>query len=411
MIYNKKDSIFFSALLWVLIMVNYKNIKIYLLFTVAFWLLFFSLNSYHKGYIVEKMKRNLVEISESGEWLLADSYDSENSSFEEFLQQKNAKDILNQTYKMLKKQYGKDYFDVGMQSIEYIGKYKGSMNFVNGDEEAVNQKISHQEITPLKSVQISSNCMRYYHLDKEVEIGKTFQNSDYKKDASQEIPIIAGADYRQYFQKGDTFYGKYLGEAKIKFVIKGFFKKNTNILLADEKINLDSRLVFPSIQISSGDEQEFQKILLSVKCQGYFHYESLNEFEKDVQKLKKIKKTTGFQYVIPMTNRELRSNQSIDMRVVILWVTAALLLWMFIGRKVIHIMFQKKRSIKQMIKRSILTIACVYGVGTLGIYWYIKIMNETHLFYMLGKTILYSFILYMLLLGLEIYKRRGEINC
>lgn len=392
-------------------MVNYKNIKIYLLFTVAFWLLLFSFHSYHKSYIVEKMKKNLVEISDSGEWLMADSYDSENSSFEEFLQQEKAKDILNQTYKMLKKQYGKDYFDVGTQSIEYIGTYKGSMKFVDGDEEAVNQKINHQEITPLKSVQISSNCMRYYRLDKKVEIGKTFQNSDYKKDVSQEIPIIAGADYRQYFETGDTFYGKYLGEAKVKFVIKGFFKKNTNILLADEKINLNSRLVFPSVQISSEDEQEFQKILLSVKCQGYFHYESLNEFEKDVKKLKKIKETTGFQYVIPVTNRELRSNQSIDMRIAILWVAAALLLWMFIGRKVIHTMFQKKKSIKQMIKRSILMIACVYGVGTVGIYWYIKITNETYLFNMLGKTILYSFILYMLLLGVEIYKRSGKINC
>lgn len=181
--------------------------------------------------------------------------------------------------------------------------------------------------------------------------------------------------------------------------------------MADEKINLNSRLVFPSVQISSEDEQEFQKILLSVKCQGYFHYESLNEFEKDVKKLKKIKETTGFQYVIPVTNRELRSNQSIDMRIAILWVAAALLLWMFIGRKVIHTMFQKKKSIKQMIKRSILMIACVYGVGTVGIYWYIEITNETYLFNMLGKTILYSFILYMLLLGVEIYKRSGKINC
>ena len=240
-----------------------------------------------------------VEISGSGEWMLTDDYDSENSSFEDFLKQKDAGAVLKETYKNVKDTFGTAYYDVSRQDIEYLGKFPGNEAYVSGGKDALNQKINEQILSPLESLQVSYDFTSQKKMDELIETGETFEKEDYQKGADQVIPVLAGASYQKIFKVGDTFQGKYLGEKDLKFQIKEFFKENVSVSLDNEEILLDRILVFPSLCLKETDSQEFQKILLSVKCQGYLHYDGKSDLEKKLEQLEKIKKETGFRYIIP----------------------------------------------------------------------------------------------------------------
>ena len=58
-------------------------------------------------------KSQEITVSESGDWMLTDDYASRDSSFEDFLKQKDAYDTLKETYEMLNNAFGGDYYDVG----------------------------------------------------------------------------------------------------------------------------------------------------------------------------------------------------------------------------------------------------------------------------------------------------------
>lgn len=240
-----------------------------------------------------------ITVSESGDWMLTDDYDSRDSSFEDFLKQKDAYNILKETCEMLKNTFGSDYYDVSRQDVEYIGEFPGDQEFVSGGKEAVNQKINGQILSPLESLQVSYNFACQKKMNELIETGEAFGKEDDQTGADQIIPVLAGASYQKIFKAGDTFQGKYLGEKDLKFRIEGFFKKDASVLLDNEEILLDCMLVFPSLCLKETDSMEFQKILLSVKCQGYLHYDRKSDLEKKMEQLEKIKKETGFRYIVP----------------------------------------------------------------------------------------------------------------
>lgn len=376
---------------------------------VLFGILFGNLNLYNESYAVEKIKESIVEVSGTGDWMLVDTYDNKNSSFESFLNQKDSYDILEKTYQMLKKEYGNKYFDVGKQNIEFIGDFRGDRGFVDGDEDSVNQHVNGQIITPLKSLQVSQNYVEQYNLDRKVEIGNCFQASDYQKNAEQVIPVIAGADYRRYYKIGDKFLGKYLGDVEMKFVIKGFFQKKSSIDLADEKMLLDTLIVFPSIQVSFKNKTEFQKTLLSVKCQGYLHYKNGNEFEKHILKLKKIKEKTGFQYVIPITNKDLEKYKVIDIRIAMATFIVALGVWFFESQKVISLIFDCGENLKKNIINSVGVICSIYLMWIIMLY--VLMNNDYKIYHLLVRVMFYSGIVYVLSMGIEICKRKDKMIC
>lgn len=244
-------------------------------------------------------KSQEITVSESGDWMLTDDYDSRDSSFEDFLKQKDAYDTLKETYEMLNNAFGGDYYDVGRQDIEYLGKFPGDEAYVSGGKDAMNQKINGQILSPLESLQVSYNFVCQKKMNELIGTGEMFGKEDYQRGAEQIIPVLAGASYQKMFKAGDTFQGKYLGEKDLKFQIRGFFKKDAGISLDNEEILLDRMLVFPSLCLKENDSGEFQKILLSVKCQGYLHYDGKSDLEKKLKQLEKIKKETGFRYIIP----------------------------------------------------------------------------------------------------------------
>jgi hypothetical protein len=189
---------------------------------IIFLLLIAGFYLYHRSYIKEEKKSAVISVNQSGEWMLTDSYDGPKSSFEDFFNREDALSVLKKTYNMLKKEYKEDNLEVGEQNIEYIGKYQGKLKTVDGNKEALNQKIGDQWITPLKCVQVSSNYVERFELQKKIEKGMFFENSDYHKTMHHIVPVILGADDRAFFNVGDEFWGIYLGDAKVRFQVKGF---------------------------------------------------------------------------------------------------------------------------------------------------------------------------------------------
>ena len=198
-------------------------------------------------------KSQEITVSESGDWMLTDDYDSRDSSFEDFLKQKDAYDTLKETYEMLNNAFGGDYYDVGRQDIEYLGKFPGDEAYVSGGKDAMNQKINGQILSPLESLQVSYNFVCQKKMNELIGTGEMFGKEDYQRGAEQIIPVLAGASYQKIFKAGDTFQGKYLGEKDLKFQIRGFFKKDAGISLDNEEILLDRMLVFPSLCLKEND--------------------------------------------------------------------------------------------------------------------------------------------------------------
>ena len=55
----------------------------------------------------------------------------------------------------------------------------------------------------------------------------------------------------------------------------------------------------PDINLAAQDNRDFKKTLLSVKCNGYLHYNNKKEYHQMAQEIKKIVKETGYEYIIP----------------------------------------------------------------------------------------------------------------
>jgi hypothetical protein len=105
----------------------------------------------------------------------------------------------------------------------------------------------------------------------------------------------------------------------------------------------------PSLQISSKDMEEFQKTLLSVKCQGYFRYKNKKEFENNIDKIKKIKRVTGYKYVVPITKKDVNQYFAVDIRISLALSVVCCFLWALNSKKVNTYIFELNESVRKKI--------------------------------------------------------------
>lgn len=99
---------------------------------------------------------------------------------------------------------------------------------------------------------------------------------------------MAGADYQHIFKLNSNIENFYLATQNIQCRIIGFLDKNTRVKIDGESINLDNCLIVPDIKLSAQDKTDFKQTLLSVKCNGYLHYENKKEYHQMAQEIKKI---------------------------------------------------------------------------------------------------------------------------
>lgn len=254
------------------------------------------------NYIIGKdINEQLNSLPTKGEIMITDTYDDKNHSIFDFFERKNSKIIMKNTYNKLKSNPDLTYFEVSRQMIGYVGMFDGGREFAIGEsKEEINQNIDGQTVTNLKALQIDNNYQNYINLKYNIEYGKSIKNKSY--DTDDVIPVIVGSKYKEMLKIGDEFEGLFLGSEKLKFVVTGILKDEYNISLNGEEINTEYYVIMPNINASKKDSELTEKIILSIKCEGYLHYENKEEYERSIQILDEICNETRFKYSIPTKN-------------------------------------------------------------------------------------------------------------
>ena len=130
-------------------------------------------------------------------------------------------------------------------------------------------------------------------------IGKNFifKENDYFFKPAKKIPVLLGDAYKKFYSVNDEFRGIYLSR-NLKFVVKGFLKNNAALYVGEDKIDLNSYIVFPALNIDfkEGKSNLFYKILYLEKVEGVIRCDSREEYKVAVKEIKSISQSTGFMY-------------------------------------------------------------------------------------------------------------------
>lgn len=170
-----------------------------------------------------------------GDFILTDTYDSEDSTIYDFFKSDNALEIMNATYESL---YDSEinYYEIARQSFDYMGYLDFDVKFTDGEDyEQLNQIDSFgNRFTPLKAMQINQIVANKW------KIADKMEEIDVYTYISNKIPIALGYNYKSYFDCGDEFQVKYLGDKQYDCVVIGFIKKGAYVQLDGEKESVNN---------------------------------------------------------------------------------------------------------------------------------------------------------------------------
>lgn len=268
-----------------------KNINIKLLqssiFIVIFIITILS-NTFYKSILLQN-KLNKQDTKNSF-IKLHDNYDGVHNkmSITDFFKQPDSTKKMKKLYSNINNNF--KYYEISKENLQFIGKYNGNITFVNGPKEIINTKTNGNLITPLKSLQLGEKASTYLNIAMKINQGKYFSKKDYYLNSNNEVPVVLGNLYHGMYNIGDSFETIYLGSIKLKCVVIGFFKKNSNFYI-DQKYNLDDKIVMPELNInseSSLENKDFEQILYSIKNTGYIPYNNDNEYNNTIKMIDKI---------------------------------------------------------------------------------------------------------------------------
>ena len=179
-------------------------------------------------------------------------------------------------------------------------------------------------------------------IEQHIEKGRCFTLKEYQRPLNQEIPLIAGYDYQKVFHLNQKIKAGYLGTENCTFKIVGFLHKNTRL---SSELNLDETLIMPTVSKMKTMKQENEKILMSVKCSGYFCYKNEKEYRQISNLLKRIRRETGYRYVIPQM--KWKSNNLLPMTTekALIFMSLNLLLEFIVVYKVLAVNTRKVKTL------------------------------------------------------------------
>lgn len=278
-----------------------------------------------------------VEIEYPGVWKLSDEYDNRNSSYMEFLHQKNSLSILKELYKELEK--AELYREYSRQILSYHEYFRGNEKLASG---SYNDKTEDGYLTNLTVLQMPEKMISEKKIEQHIEKGRCFTLKEYQRPLNQEIPLIAGYDYQKVFHLNQKIKAGYLGTENCTFKIVGFLHKNTRL---SSELNLDETLIMPTVSKMKTMKQENEKILMSVKCSGYFCYKNEKEYRQISNLLKRIRRETGYRYVIPQM--KWKSNNLLQMTTekALIFMSLNLLLEFIVVYKVLAVNTRKVKTL------------------------------------------------------------------
>ncbi|MBE5942640.1 MAG: ABC transporter permease [Lachnospiraceae bacterium] len=256
--------------------------------------------------IFSEMKRNQELINEftqytSGEIKLLDSYDSDTSSFSDFIDTPDALKIETSAYNLLINSDDLNYYEVYFNPFYYTNYYNKKDQAEHG---FINECIDGEYYTECKGIYIDDNFEKDYGLDKAIEEGRFFLESEYNCDITKKIPIVLGSSYSSAFKINESFSGEYIIGQPLSFVVVGFLKENTSITLTGMKYNLNDYFIIPTLSINSIENVRDKVILLSTKIEGFVHYDSAEDYQQAADEINLIAENSKFDYIHVVSARD-----------------------------------------------------------------------------------------------------------
>lgn len=238
------------------------------------------------------------EADYSGDISLVDDYDTNSGSrLTDYFKKAYFLPMEERTYSLISQDKRICYYDISFNPIYFPKYYKGDMSFFSAsDKAAMNQKIEGGYYSNFPSMQICPSYAAAINLESNIKSGRSFEKLEYKITSDDTIPLILGYGYRSGFSLNQVFSGKAMIGNNVKYKVVGFLKRNATMTLNKSRISLNKYMIMPQLSIAASNSKFENEELLSIKCEGYIHYNSEKEYKTAILEVSKIKKETGYKY-------------------------------------------------------------------------------------------------------------------
>ena len=192
---------------------------------------------------------------------------------------------LKEFYNELGKNSSIEYYEEIEQPV-VVGQFRATEIFHYGYEEQF-------ESDEIKQILINYASWHKNNLCEKIMDGEEFEKSDFVQENYEEIPVILGYEYKDFYNIGDTMEVTLSPEIYGHYKVIAIMNKNTSIWVNDNLVYLDRYILSPALTITRQPcdyndlvYQGFlylQKINGSVKLSDNY---SLQQFMTDIERLR-----------------------------------------------------------------------------------------------------------------------------
>lgn len=230
---------------------------------------------------------------------LVDIEDLHNQSYTSNLY--NQPDLLTRLEKFneeLKNNNNFIFIEFAPVNLQFIGKWDKPVDLVENTT-TIDQvvTVNNKEIltTSVEGIVLDQTSIELYSLD--ISSGELFSNDDFIQN-NNELPLVLGSDFEEYYSIGDTIPLFYYGE-EWNGIVKGFLKENEQIKQDSMVYNLDNHVLVPSFEstmLVTGFDENYQKRMYHSKIQGYLILDSKAEYQKAKREIKELSNKYNLSY-------------------------------------------------------------------------------------------------------------------
>lgn len=197
------------------------------------------------------------------EYQLVDLEESTSS----FIRNYEKVDRIKQFYNEMINSENYDYLEGIIQPVS-IEEFKGDTIFY--DEYAIENRKSTSE-KRVKQVLLNDKIIEHTSLVDRIETGRIFNETDYIKTEKNSIPVILGANYKEYYSIGEKLKARQMLGIKVEYEIIGFLKVDSSIVVRNHYISLDSYIITPAYKVENNP-----KNMEELMYQGFFYLQKVN---------------------------------------------------------------------------------------------------------------------------------------
>ncbi len=201
-----------------------------------------------------------------------------------------------------------NYYELSFQPLQQYYFFDLSDDFVmiynSKGGKIHNQKVNidgeETYVTSLNTIKVDEKFFDEYlnHLDS----GEKFSQEDFQfYSIAEEIPVILGSHYADYFKIGERLYLNYL-DNNLTFYVKGFFEEGLQFKYNKENIQIDNYICMPNFEINipvkDRDDFLLQMRHYLQKNSGFIKYEKESDLKVIEKSLEQLSNKYLLEYVL-----------------------------------------------------------------------------------------------------------------